>query len=193
MNTRWCMLLLVGLAACGSEEPAPSPRAEPSASRVPQPTQAPPLAERAEWPGTPNLRRSDARYFAGQPSEEGLRHAAEAGVVAVINLRDDDLSDLGYDEPALCQSLGLSYRQIPIDGASFGEADVDAFVAALDAADGPVLVHCSSGNRVGALWALYLARRHGLDPTAAMEHGHAAGLRKAPTAARTEALLEEGQ
>ncbi|MEZ6185874.1 MAG: sulfur transferase domain-containing protein [Planctomycetota bacterium] len=165
MNTRWPMLLLVGLAACGSEEPAPSPRAEPSASRVPQPTQAPPLAERARRvAGDPEPPPLEARYFAGQPSEEGLRHAAEAGVVAVINLRDDDLSDLDYDRPALCQSLGLSYRQIPIDGASFDETDVDAFVAALDATDRPALVRCSSGNRVGALWALYLARRHQAGP-----------------------------
>ena len=47
--------------------------------------------------------------------------------------------------------------------AGFGHAQIDAMVAAINAADGPVLAYCRSGTRSCQLWALAAAKA-GRDP-----------------------------
>ena len=42
--------------------------------------------------------------------------------------------------------------------------------------NGPVLLHCGSGNRIGALLALRAVWLEGKDPAAALDYGKAAGL-----------------
>ncbi len=53
---------------------------------------------------------------------------------------------------------------------------------------GPVLLHCASGNRVGALLALR-ARMHGASPEEALELGNEAGL--SSLRSTVETLLNE--
>jgi protein tyrosine phosphatase (PTP) superfamily phosphohydrolase (DUF442 family) len=56
--------------------------------------------------------------------------------------------------------------------------DLAAMFNALDAAnDGPVLLHCASSNRVGAVWALYRIDRAGLTADQAEAEGRAAGMK----------------
>jgi protein tyrosine phosphatase (PTP) superfamily phosphohydrolase (DUF442 family) len=54
-----------------------------------------------------------------------------------------------------------------------------------DAAHSPLLVHCASGNRVGAMWALYRARK-GVAVAVAMEEGRRIGMQQA----RADAVLQ---
>lgn len=113
---------------------------------------------------------------AGQPDEGALRAFAEAGYVAVIDLRAAD-EDRGMpDEPGAVAALGLDYVAMPIGSAE--EINYDAarqLDAIIQAYDGPVLVHCASSNRVGALLALRESL-HGADDKAALAYGKAAGL-----------------
>ena len=112
---------------------------------------------------------------AGQPSAEALKVFADSGYAAVIDLRGTQESR-GYDEAATAKALGLDYVSLPIvgrDAISFENAE--ALDELLQQYDGPVLLHCGSGNRVGALLALRESLA-GADDAAALQLGQAAGL-----------------
>lgn len=114
-------------------------------------------------------------YVGGQPDESQLQALAAQGVTTVIDLRGAD-EDRGYAEAARVQALGLRYVSLPIAGAAdITPANARALQHAIDTSNGPVLLHCASGNRVGALLALQ-AHARGLDETAAIAEGRAAGL-----------------
>ncbi len=112
---------------------------------------------------------------AGQPSADALAAAAAAGVKTVIDLRGIK-EDRGMDEKATVEKLGMSYVTLPVDGAggvTFGNAKT--LDQLLKDAPGPVLVHCASGNRVGALLALR-AEMNGAKSDDALALGLASGL-----------------
>jgi len=116
----------------------------------------------------------DGVSTAGQPDEEGFRVFAEMGYAAVIDLRTEG-EDRGLDEPAVVDALGMDYINLPIgrDGITFENAKkLQDLVVRYDQ---PVLVHCGSANRVGALFALNTFR-HTEDAEKALEAGRAAGL-----------------
>jgi uncharacterized protein (TIGR01244 family) len=117
----------------------------------------------------------DGITSAGQPDAAALRVFADAGYVAVIDIRGPD-EDRGMDEQAVIEDLGLEYVTLPIVGSDAINFDnARALDALLAERDGPVLVHCGSGNRVGALLALRKSLE-GADDDAALEYGRSAGL-----------------
>lgn len=118
----------------------------------------------------------DGITSAGQPTEEALKIIADSGYVAVIDLRTAE-EDRGMDdEPAAVEAAGMSYISLPIDSdtdITFESASkLDAY---LESIDGPVLVHCGSGNRVGALLALRQSQK-GADHETAIAYGKNGGL-----------------
>lgn len=116
-------------------------------------------------------------HTGGQPDAAQLRAFARAGGRVVIDLRAADEAR-GYDEAALARTLGLHYVSLPIAGAAdLTPARASALHEALAAAHGPVLLHCASGNRVGALLALEAAQHEGLSAADALELGRRAGLK----------------
>ena len=119
-------------------------------------------------------------YFAGIPSETGLASVSERGVTVIVSLLPEaqQARNISFDEPALARSLGMVYESIPMVTSSFSTDDVDRLAAIIDEADGGVLIHCGSSNRVGGLWAAYLHRHRGYDLEEAIELGMAAGLRR---------------
>jgi uncharacterized protein (TIGR01244 family) len=112
---------------------------------------------------------------AGQPDVAVLSTFAAAGYVAVIDLRTDK-EDRGFNEPVTIMGLGMSYVSMPIGS----ETDINFEKAAeldkiLSGFDGPVLVHCASGNRVGALFALR-EKANGATNEEALAAGKTAGM-----------------
>jgi uncharacterized protein (TIGR01244 family) len=112
---------------------------------------------------------------AGQPSAADLEAAAKAGYRSVIDLRAPT-EDRGFDEKSKVEGLGMSYVSLPVEGAAgvtyANAGKLDKLLAELPK---PILLHCSSGNRVGALLALR-AKALGVDDGAALELGVANGL-----------------
>ena len=108
----------------------------------------------------------------------GPNGAAELGALGyrtVIDLRTPKEGTAA--ERAAVEQLGLRYVNIPIAKGAPTKAQVAEFTALLsDAGNRPIHVHCASGNRVGAMWALYLAAG-GMPPGYALEAGRTAGLR----------------
>ncbi len=117
----------------------------------------------------------DGLTSAGQPDEQQLALFAEAGYVAVVDLRGESESR-GLDEAATVANLGMDYVNLPISGAaSISWQNAAKLEEILLSYDGPVLVHCGSGNRVGALLALSKSK-NGADEEEAVSYGRSAGL-----------------
>jgi len=136
-------------------------------------------AQRLEgWQGVNKIFRDGQFYFSGQPNETVFRRLAEQeGIKLVVNIRlPRELGRLGFDEPDLVAELGMEYVNIPITTASLSAGDVDRFAEVLAHTRGPVLIHCQTSDRVGALWAAYLARVRGVDIEDAIDQGKAVGL-----------------
>lgn len=112
---------------------------------------------------------------AGQPSAAALEAAATAGYKSVIDLRALT-EDRGFDEKATVEGFGMSYASLPVDGAAgVTYASAGALDELLAKLPKPILLHCASSNRVGALLALR-AKAEGADSAAALELGVANGL-----------------
>ena len=138
---------------------------------------APALGE--EWNTLEDgIRPGEQRVIGGQPTAEVLREAADAGFEVVVNFRPAEEADPGYDEAALAAELGMTYLQVPVAGlAGLSDRNLRLFHAVLQqVGDRPALMHCSTGNRVGAMFALHAARYRGLDTEAAIALGKAHGL-----------------
>ncbi len=87
------------------------------------------------------------------------------------------MATLDFDEAALVRELGMEYVAIPVTPATFGPSDADDLKEVLSRTTGPVLLHCGSSNRVGAVWAMYLHRHRGVGLDEAIELGRKAGMR----------------
>ena len=154
------LVLIIALAACAGE---------------PEGTFASPLkVDLDEVVASGVVHPVDGLTAAGQPDEASFKVFANNGYVAVIDLRTAGEAR-GLDEPAVVEGLGMDYVSLPIgqDGISFESARfLDELIKRYD---GPVLVHCASSNRVGALLALR-ASLDGADDVAALEAGKEGGL-----------------
>jgi uncharacterized protein (TIGR01244 family) len=118
----------------------------------------------------------DGIVTAGQPSPEQLEAFKAAGIATVVNLRQPT-ETLGFDEQSTVETLGMTYVALPIAGsAGLSEENVRRFADILDSHARPMLVHCGSANRVGALFALDAGRHRGKSVDEAIELGRAAGL-----------------
>jgi len=91
----------------------------------------------------------------GRLQEGDPARLAEIGVRHVINLHMPDHPEALPDAEAAFAARGVGYTHIPVPFAAPEEAHYDAFVAALEAADGPVHVHCIMNWRVSAFFYRY--------------------------------------
>ncbi len=123
------------------------------------------------------LQPEPGRLTGGQPEPHELVAARDAGFMHVFNARAIDEFD-GWDEVALVKALGMTYHHLPI--AQAGDLNRDT-VAEFDRVlnqigDQPAVMHCASGNRIGALYALHAAWYKDADIEQALEIGRAHGL-----------------
>lgn len=116
----------------------------------------------------------DGITSAGQPDEAGFRVFAQEGYVAVVDIRTDE-EDRGLDEPATVEQLGMEYISFPIGRDDITLEKAAELNAVLARYDEPVLVHCASANRVGALFALQTFSETG-DAELALEAGREGGM-----------------
>ena len=144
------------------------------------------MSETAPLIPLPNARQVTPDLLTGgQPTDEQIRAAAAAGYKTVINLRPG--SEMGgVDESGLVESLGMDFVSIPIGGgADLTEDNARRLDRALaHAKPGQVMIHCASGNRVGALLALRANLIQGQPASEALSFGKAAGLTSLEDAVR---------
>ncbi len=115
--------------------------------------------------------------FGGQPTEAQLEAMATDGLAFVVDLRAEG-EDRGYDEPAALQNLDVPYVNLPVDGERLTQPGTfERFIETMKKLEGPTLVHCASGNRVGALYYAYLVAGKGVDREEARALAKENGLR----------------
>ncbi|MFK7844391.1 MAG: sulfur transferase domain-containing protein [Rhodothermales bacterium] len=130
------------------------------------------------WGDINNLFQDKNFFFSGQPDSTAFeRLAEEAGIKTVISFRrPQEMEKLDFDEPALMETLDLRFINIPVMPDTFSKKDADRLAEVLAETKGPVLLHCSSSNRAGGVWATYLVRHRGIELEEALRLGRAAGL-----------------
>jgi uncharacterized protein (TIGR01244 family) len=141
--------------------------------------------------GIPNeIHLAETLILGGQPDADALSRAREAGIKAIINLRPA-AEDPAFDTSAAAQQLGLDYYALPVaTAADLNPGTVKRFDALLADLEGvATLVHCASGNRVGALFALRAGWLQGASTTDALAFGQRAGLTS--LAAAVQAKLQQ--
>ena len=147
--------------------------------------QAPQASPLPAVQGLERFRQVDDKLYRGaQPSAEGFKHLKAIGVSTVINLRMEE-DAARTNEQQIVEELGMRYISLPVKDGNFftrsriiPDESIRKFFAALDAAEGPVFVHCRRGaDRTGALVAFYRIVRNGWDNQRAYEEARMVGLR----------------
>jgi len=153
-------------------------------------------AENADVPPAPlgdlpNVRYPEAhRIVSGAIDAAAVAKLRAAGVRHVINLRTPAESP-GFDESRAVTEQGLAYHALPIAGRESLTMEnarrLDDLLKQIGAES--VLIHCASGNRVGALVAVREAWIKGRSPDEAIAEGKRWGLTKLEDTVR--AVLSE--
>ncbi len=137
-----------------------------------------------EAAGIANFNAPEEMVFAsGQPTPEQIETLSEAGIRHVISLRTD--GEIDWDESGLVNSAGMEFHSIPVAVAggvtSENAKSLDQLLARLEGQ--PVLLHCGSSNRVGALRA-FSAREGGASLDDALAQGRRWGMTSMEEAVR---------
>lgn len=112
---------------------------------------------------------------AGIVAEGGFEEAKRLGYRTVINLNTAEEGAIEEDGPV--RDAGLDYVSIEVATEAPTPAQVETFAGHVnDPVNYPILVHCVSSNRVGAMWALYRAA-NGVPGEIAIQEGRTVGLK----------------
>jgi protein tyrosine phosphatase (PTP) superfamily phosphohydrolase (DUF442 family) len=155
-----CLALFLG--ACGESERSND-------------TQAFVLGER-------EFRVNDHLVFSGQPSEARIGEIAAADFRLLVSLNPQAKAP-PFDEAAAARAVGVPYEHLAIaKGPLFEDAALrERGYALFDKIQGDKVrsyFHCSSSNRVSALWAMYLVDRKGMPAEEALAEAKRLGLTK---------------
>ncbi len=132
---------------------------------------------------------ADGVLTGGQPSDAQLEALADLGYTTVINLRGAE--ENGSTDPALVESLGMTYVSIPMTSADdVSQENAQRLAEAMAAAEGPVLVHCASANRVGALMAMKAYHLDGASPEESLALAQEVGVTRLEPVVRQRLGLE---
>lgn len=149
----------------------------------------PAVAQETQTFGIDKAARPEAGLVvAGQPTAEQLKEAAKAGFKTVIDLRMPD-EPRGYDEANAAHAAGLAYVRIPLNLDTLNAEALEQFLAAMSHAEGPVLLHCATANRAGALYYAQLLEK-GAPEAEALSKAQAAGLKSQELTERVNALVD---
>ncbi len=120
----------------------------------------------------------------GRPTLDQYKYLSSSGYTTVIDLRSDSEEGV-LEEHQLVQSLGMKSVSIPIGGKDdITKESASMLDKALANAHGPVVLHCASGNRVGALLAMRAFWIQGKSPLESLSIGKESGLTKLKPAIR---------
>lgn len=111
---------------------------------------------------------------AGVLKEGAVAELKALGFATILDLRGPDEGTAA--EKAAVEAAGLRYLNIPVTAQAPTDAQVADFTRIVeDSGNKPLLIHCHTANRVGAMWTLYRARK-GVPFAIAVEEGRTIGL-----------------
>lgn len=134
------------------------------------------------------LRASPYIGTAGVVRQGGFEEAKALGFKTILNL--NTAGEGAVEERGVAEAAGLRYIWISVATKAPTLEQVKQFARHVgDPKNYPILVHCQSANRVGAMWALYRASQ-GVPPQIAIQEGRTVGLKPSrETAVRQQLKL----
>lgn len=137
-----------------------------------------------------NLHVLGKLYFAGQPDKGDFALLKKKGVQTVVNLRT--AKEMPFDEADIVKQLGMAYYHIPIAGPESLTDEVFAQTRRLfnDRSKHPMLVHCASANRVGAVWLAHRVLDDGVSYEQALKEAQEIGLSNVGMEKRVREYIE---
>jgi SAM-dependent methyltransferase/protein tyrosine phosphatase (PTP) superfamily phosphohydrolase (DUF442 family) len=131
----------------------------------------------AELGSTHNVHAFGANLLCGQPSAEEFAEAKRRGITTVITVRRD--GEVDWDEAELVREMGLEFYQIGFDAPdTLSDAIFDQTLQLLaDPKKAPVMLHCATANRVGAIWFAHRVLHDGLAVAEARKEAVTVGMR----------------
>jgi uncharacterized protein (TIGR01244 family) len=130
----------------------------PAPALVPEEAGATAREREVAMPG--HARLTDKVTVGGQPTVDELRELRAQGFVAVVNLRTDGEAGQPLSpesEGFAAHEVGLAYHHLPVALPQLDPDHVRCLRDAIQAAPGPVYVHCGAGQRACALGLLATA------------------------------------
>ena len=139
-------------------------------------SKGPALAD-AELGATRNVHAFGKSLLCGQPTAEEFGAARERGIQTVITLREP--SEIDWDEPQVVKSLGMDFHAFGFRAPESLTFELLDRVLAVMADEGsqPVMLHCASANRVGAVWMAHRVLHDKLEIAKAKDEAKQVGLR----------------
>jgi uncharacterized protein (TIGR01244 family) len=158
------------LAAVTVEFAGSTATAQPAVAEVP--------AGNRVSPALSNYSRVTPQVAAGGLLRDGaVGELKSLGFSAIIDLRGPEEGIEAERQAAA--AAGVRYFNVPVTTDVPTDAQIVEFARLVESAENhPVMVHCGSANRVGAMWALYRAAK-GTPIPAAIAEGRAIGLQPA--------------
>ena len=188
----------LGLTSCGASEqsepvpssPDPTPTSTastPTASTPSLPAGARPAPTPEMIAQIPDLSVTDGFLLGGQPEPFDFEDLKLEGIKTVIDLRLPT-ETRAFDEPSAVIDAGMEYVPLGFSPQTLNDEILDkARTIMRDETRQPMLVHCASANRVGAVWLAFRILDEGLSEEAALAEARSVGLR---SPAMQETVLE---
>ena len=188
------VVLVLSCGGCGDDSPKPPKSADGKAKDTAEKAHKPAATLEAVTVGDVHpLHRVGDIYLAGQPAEADLKQFADAGVATVICLRmPQELTR--FNEQQVVESLGMTYHN-PAFRAPETLTD-PVLMRALDLLrkeQRPLLMHCASANRVGAIWLAHRVLADGVGYDDALAEARKVGLKSDPYIQIIKAYIEKTQ
>ena len=114
----------------------------------------------------------------GQPTEQAFAKVAASGFHSVLSLRaPGEGIDLAR-ERSLVEKTGMRYFNIPVLSSAPQPEQADEFIRRVkDKSNHPMLINCSTANRVGAFMMIYRVLEQGWSEERALDEALKIGLR----------------
>lgn len=148
-----------------------------SAQLAAQPAAPTPALKADQLGDTRNVHSFGLNLLCGQPSEAEFVAARKRGIKVVITLREKD--EINWDEADTVKKLGMEFHDFGFrDPADLTDKVFDSVRVALQKSkEKPVMVHCASANRVGAVWLAHRVLDAKIPVEASLAEARAVGLR----------------
>ncbi len=111
----------------------------------------------------------------GQVTKDELKQAANEGFKSILNLRASGEEGFMSDEGKQAEAAGLTYVNIPVKKEEISDELTSQVLKEIDELPKPVLVHCASGMRAGAMACMHMATREGMTADEGMTKAQAIG------------------
>jgi uncharacterized protein (TIGR01244 family) len=110
-----------------------------------------------------------------QLSPEQIEAAAEEGYQSILNLRSPQEEGYLPDEAEQADKAGLAYANIPVSPKNMSDELAHEVLSNIENLPKPLLSHCNSGMRSGAMAFMYIALKEGMSAEEAMEQAREMG------------------